>query len=152
MNGSNFIKQITVPKIVQPVQLAGYSEQLTDAPPIHVWVNPPQNVLDAFAAIQTDLRAVAEAIKRAPQIKGLMGKRRWQKLNEQMQAGNRKLYAWLAEIWSQHEDPATHVTPADVEAFAHKLAAEDLALWRWVTEQTYSLIVAHSNRELLEKN
>lgn len=152
MSARSFIKQIAVPKIIQTVDMAEYHEKMREAPPIYVWVNPPQRILDDFALIQRELQAAKESAERLGKSRGWLKGHRWRKLSERMARANRQLYAWLAQIWSQHADPTTHVTAADVEMFAHQLAGEDLSLWRWITEQTYGLIVAHSNRGALEKN
>lgn len=54
------------------------------------------------------------------------------------------LYAWIAEMWSQGQDPGTHWTADDVRALVSgDITDTDPGLWRWLMRRTWELIAEH---------
>ena len=154
---SNFFDNVKVPKIVKPISMGDYDESMADAPPVFVWVNPDQDMLTEYREFQLKIaeaekmmyRAIKGA-KRFSKIKSIQSaylKRATKKINE----ANDRNREWLAAIWSQGA-PETHVNAADVKRTQEHIIKTDGALWLFLVNQTYSMILAHNNRAALEKN
>lgn len=142
---TNFLDRF--PRIVRPVELTGYAPELVtdegEPEVVHVWVNPPRDVLEAHGRLLAEWDARRKA-KPAPKGKGKKTKPAADALTQSNQA----IAAWYANVWSQHEDAATHWTPAKVLALAN--LDTDPALYTWLTVQTWLKIAEH--RALNRKN
>ena len=85
--------KITIPKVVQPVDLGGYAEALRGQF-LHVWVNPPQEVLLRHTAI----------------------------LGSNSESKGVELMEWYAALWS-HGPEETHWTAAELTALEEQDSA-----------------------------
>ena len=163
MNKTNFIKnydlETPVPKIIKTLDMGGYEEGRRGQT-LEVWVNPSRILLDDWIKIQTDtgkiVAAVNEiAVRKENKITHRRHKKKLEIIEEETRAAadacNLAQHTWYSKIWSQGDDIETHVSPADVTRFAEgALLKEELPLWKWVTNQTQTMIMAHL--EGLEKN
>ena len=156
---------LRLPRKTEELDLGEYHESL-QGQVIHVWVNLTKAMHDRWNLLQRDIRAAAEETKaidtahfervknRTPKGKEVdraapLGERLQARLDANVKEINRineEIFAWYAEVWSQHADVETHSTPEDVGNFAKQCAEEDPALWQWVTVGTQAKIIAHRNR------
>lgn len=121
--------KIDIPRIVRPLALAQYAEELSEAV-VWVWANPTREFLGRWS----ELGAMASTAVKAKDEAGL---RNVEDL----------IYSWFSECWSQGPDDATHWTAAEVKALAEHCTDTDPALWTFVQEGTLRLIQAHRARE-----
>jgi hypothetical protein len=129
---------IQIRKVVRPLGLRDLAEEYGDDF-LSVWVNPDRGAL----ALYERAREETEKIKK--QLAGLPDREKAdpekvQAISNSLDEANRIIYAWYAEIWSQGQDPAQHVTAAAVEEWAQKA---DPAIWFYVTSGTWRLINEH---------
>lgn len=143
-----------IPKLTRPVDLTGYHPDLvhpeTGEPVVvQVWVNPPRDFLRRHDELTA--RAAQRVKAAAARVKALQAKRKRKPpappdLKAQVDADNRAVAAWYAELWSQGDgDPWTI---DDVLALA--MLETDPALYTWLTRRSWEEITAH--RELARKN
>lgn len=138
--------RIEIPPITRPIYLADYAPQLVDASGkslvVQVWVNPPRQMLldhDGFIEQLNQLRA-----KIAPGDAGALPTgEALQAATTEVQRLTAALMAWCAKIWSQHADPATHWSEADVRALMD--SDTDPALYPWLKRRTLAAMFAHRN-------
>ncbi|MCK5564535.1 MAG: hypothetical protein KAJ07_04760 [Planctomycetes bacterium] len=163
MNKMNFIKnydlETPVPKIIKTLDMGDYEEGRRGQT-LDVWVNPSRMLLDDWIGIQAETGKIVIAVNDiATRLKSNTKRGRHKKKLEVIEAETRAMadecnlaqYTWYSKIWSQGDDIETHVSPADVTRFAEgALLKDELPLWKWVTNQTQAMIMAHL--EGLEKN
>lgn len=130
--------RIPVPPIVRPIPLTDYAPELvTEAgAPVTVWawVNPPARRIEDFNDLREQIADLKDGLpKAAPDAIPAM--------SADMRTASDAVTAWYAEIWSQHADPATHWTPAEVAALA--ASDTDPALGRWLFQRTWDAIADH---------
>lgn len=152
---TNPIRNIKIPKIVRKLKLADFDESLKEQS-LQVWVNPPAAMLRKYNQIQLDIRKIKKRMLGATGVgwidKALFSKGRVEKLYEESDQANDEIYAWYAEIWSQHELPDTHVTAEEVRGFHEHCQEKDLGLWQFVSKRTQAMIMAHQEGLGFEKN
>ncbi len=51
----------------------------------------------------------------------------------------KEIFAWLADLWSQHADPETHWSAAQIEV----LSDADPALYRWLVQRSMARLQEH---------
>lgn len=112
--------EIAIPKIVRPLRLAEYADELAEAV-LYVWVNPPRSFLAQWREI---VAVVAEALK----------------ANRVEPSHEAMIYGWLAECWSQGPDKWD---AADVKKLADHCEDTDPALWSFVQDGMWRLINEH---------
>jgi hypothetical protein len=108
--------KINIPKVVMPVDLGEYAEELRGQM-LHVWVNPPLEVLNEHAALVTP--GTADATETG----GLL--------------------AWYARIWSQGVSAETHWSVEEL----HTIEQQDPALLGWMISATWEARKAHTERK-----
>ncbi len=139
--------KLNLPKITQAIPLADYAPELVhdDGSPavVYAWVNPPAALLTRHAELRQRITE-ADHHLRGGALKGEL----LAAVVREMTGLGEALAALFAELWSQHADPATHWTAADVM----ELAANDAnpALFGWLTNGTIAAINKH--RSGLRKN
>lgn len=148
-----------IPKVVHELHLADYHPDLEEGV-MHVWVNITQEMHREYGDIQSVIRQnvakindIVTAFRKSQTAQGLdpnvavegEHKAEIDKLSGLIKDTNRRLWNWLSVIWSQGPD-GTHLDPDQVQELATRLADEDEALWRFIMEGSYSLIIAHRNR------
>jgi hypothetical protein len=94
--------------IVLPLELSEYHEAYAGQK-VLVWVNPPREVLQERENILRDysntLKRVLTPESDAPVEKKKKGWLNWLTAKpEKFEAVNDRMFAWLNQIWSQHED------------------------------------------------
>ena len=161
-------KNISFNRITKEIEFAEYSPE-NKGDHVHVWVNLTRAMHDRWAEIQTEYRKHEQAkdmlVKQiqalAKKAKGKSKKKRAElqpeidqfnaelieKIDELIPT-EKKLYAWYAEVWSQHADTGTHVSGDEVEEAYQMMAENDHAMWIWLTKKTQHLILLHGNQHL----
>lgn len=139
--------KLNIPKLTRPMPLTDYAPELThdDGSPavVQVWVNPPQALLTRHAELRARGQAALKRVKEVGDDQAAAAE-----VVAEIGAVGAALAALFAELWSQHADPATHWTPADVLEVANSEA--NPALYGWLTGRTVALIGEY--RSGLRKN
>ena len=140
--------KLNLPKITQAIPLADYAPELAkhdDGSPavVQAWINPPAPLLVRHANLRQRITELDRQIRGGT----LTGDPLAAAVREMTGLGE-ALAALFAAVWSQHADPATHWTAADVM----ELAANDAnpALFGWLTNGTIAAI--NKYRSGLRKN
>ena len=154
---NNFFESVQVPKIIQEICAVDYDPAMGEMPCIYVWANPPRKLIAEFQSIQLARQAALAGVVRAsnnikrlaflPAVQAAYIRR----VNKDVNAVNVRMSKWLSEIWSQGPEES-HVSPQQVAQSQSDILAQDGKFWAWIIEQTAGKILAHNNREILEKN
>ena len=163
------LKKLSFKKITERLNLSEYDPQNT-GDYVHVWVNLTKAMHDRWNEIQVEFRKhelAHEALDK--QIKDLaarsieasekekkklqieidqMNEKAEEKIEEINSVTAKKMYAWYAEVWSQHADKGTHISGDEVEEAAEMMKVNDVAMWAWITQATQGLILLHNNKHL----
>ena len=142
--------KIELRRIVRPVRLCEYAEEY-GAEVIHVWVNPSRaKRLELQALGEASMQARDRLTELADQNTGDLTDDERQRLTteaeelaEEFDRLVEPLYAWYADIWSQHDDKETHWTPDDVTQLVQACMDADPALWSWLQDETLRLMREH---------
>jgi len=110
--------KINLPRITQPLPLKDFLPE-ADAQVMHIWVNPPIMILARLSALERAARDSADK-----------------------EAAGQALMGWYAECWSQHPDPATHWTLAEMIV----LVQGDPDLYVWAVRRSLSMIAAYESQ------
>lgn len=150
--------KINIPKVVVPVELSGYAPELAGQQ-LQVWVNPPQDKLNEYNGLVTDLQQqelaaakqvllpeadLAEKESRSILRKTFDDLARMLKIrkSEKPQGLDVRMLAWYAEIWSQGPQD-TQWTVDELRTLEQK----DPAFLSWMISQTWQARVAHVERK-----
>jgi hypothetical protein len=134
---------ISIRKIQRPLALRGLAEEYGEDF-ISVWVNPPRAMLEAYAAAKAESQAVTKRMHElASQQNEEISQEDRQAIAARLLAVNERFFDWFAQIWSQSENAATHVTAADVRDLAIRAETDDPALWEFLVHGTWRLIDEH---------
>lgn len=130
--------KFNIPKIIRPLEMSEYDEAM-EGLALQVWVNPPSGVHGSYWKFQVELGKLSkelESLKNsdAKKVEGLSTK---------IENVNRDIFAWFSNIWSQGENPDTHVSLEEIEA----MTDEDPALWGFITHNTMKLIREHRDNQ-----
>jgi hypothetical protein len=112
--------KINFPKIIRPLPLSEYAEELT--PVMQVWVNPPREFLDSFGMF-------AEAAKDPEKLEEFMG----------------KLYAWVSELLSQGE-PDSKISADELKIMVDETTPTDPQFWGWLQARIIEMIKDHRTK------
>lgn len=125
--------RIIVPPITRPIPLTDYAPELVrdDGAPVTVWawVNPPARLIREMLALQERSRVVREQLAAGVQD------------GAEIADIADAVAAWYAAIWSQHTDPATHWTAAEVRELT--ASETDPGLDAWLKSRTWDAIAEH---------
>jgi len=159
---------INIPRVVKKLELTNYHKELKDAF-IMVWVNLTRAAHLEYADIQEKTRVWGLEGKRITddlqkQVDEAQAEKKPEKELEKMRAKNEKvfetylesiepindlMYAWYAQIWSQHENEIHHCTAAEVRSIAETSKKDDNGnFWAWITTRTQAMIIQHGNQHL----
>jgi len=132
--------KVIVPPITSPVLLTDYHPAMlapgTDKPVVvHVWVNPPRDIIAEHYRLVDEWKAAQDAFIVAAGDEAVAKER------ARMAAAEDGLAAWYARLWSMAADMSTHWTVEDVQALA--ALETDPALYSWLTRTSWELIYAH---------
>lgn len=142
--------RIELRRIMRPVCLRDYAEEYGDEV-IQVWVNPSR-------AKRLELQALGEASAQARDRLNELARQGTEDLTEEERqqltaeleelAGEfdnlaLPLYAWYADVWSQHDDEDTHWTADEVAELVRACQDADPALWTWLQDETLRLMREH---------
>lgn len=166
---SNIFKTgIKIPRVVKKLELTNYHKELKNAF-IMVWVNLTRAAHLEYADIQEETKIWGLEGKRVTddlqkQVDEAQAEKKPEKELEKMRAKNEKvfktylesiepindlMYAWYAQIWSQHENEVHHCTAAEVRAIAETSKKDDNGnFWAWITTRTQAMIIQHGNQHL----
>ena len=166
---SNIFKTgINIPKVVKKLELKNYHKELKDAF-IMVWVNLTRAAHLEYADIQKKTGIWSLEGKRLTddlqkQVDEAQAEKKPEKDLEKLRAKNEKafgtyletiepindlMYAWYAQIWSQHENEVHHCTADEVRKIAETSSKDDNGnFWAWITTRTQAMIIQHGNQHL----
>lgn len=138
-------------KIVLPIELGEYHESYAGQQ-LQVWVNPPREKrIEREMIIKEYPQALAKALPPVVDKENRKGKGTLPakssgvgvleqdlsaKVQDVIQALNRKMFIWLVEIWSQHADPETRWSLDEVITVYEK----DPTFYAWMTRRTIELM------------
>jgi hypothetical protein len=111
--------KINIPKVIVPVDMSEYAPELAGQC-LHVWVNPPLDVLGAHLALAAEVRNAPVSA-------------------ETMQD---PLLEWYVGVWSHGPEP-THWTIAEVK----EVERDDPAFLSWMISATWNARKAHMDRK-----
>lgn len=168
MNSNIFKSGIVIPRVVKKLELKNYHSDLKGSF-IMVWVNLTRAAHEEYADVMrrtsewnargegiikklaAQIKEAEDAKKTEKQIEKLRKKNseKFDKHLETIEAINNEMYAWYAQIWSQHKDEAHHCTTSEVRTIADTSNEMDNThFWGWLTTRTQQMIIAHGNQHL----
>lgn len=126
--------KIEIPRVVRRLELGGYAPEYGgDGAVIWVWVNPPRKrVREYFELLSEAGESIQQDAQDAQDMAGV-------------RAG--KVYAWLAEMWSQAGLVETLWTAEEVGELARETLESDPGLWAYVTGMTVRMILDYRDAE-----
>ena len=130
--------QINIFKVLRPVDLGDYAKEY-QSQIIYVWVNPTRQFRMERDELDKAYATEAEKIRKRATDQAVADAF-LKFLQEQYLP---KVKAWFAGLFSQHADPATHLTQAELE----RIEAEDPALMEWLMNRAIKLIAEHRSAE-----
>lgn len=140
--------KIEIPKIVRPVDLGEYAEEMRGQL-LYVWVNPPTALMDEYFRLRKDLLETDDEINKLnPQDNKKAAPANVEKINglvkalESQAAGMRDV---LAQLLSQGPE-ALRWTSEDVAALLTETADADPQLYPWVVNAIFEQIGEHRAR------
>jgi hypothetical protein len=148
--------KINIPKIIQPLDLAGYSSALAGQA-LQVWVNPPvemrrryglivQQIIKLPTGIPPERKGTAEGltVHRAgdTEILAEKNKKQIEKLSQEVGRLRKEQEEWLAEIWSQGAEE-TRFTAEEIMEFRSQAEQTDPRLFNWLVAATLKMILEH---------
>ena len=129
--------KIKIAKVVRPLRLADYAEEYGEGV-VDVWLNPPSEMTDGINRVIRETNAAFESLKKLepgdPKIDGLRAS--IESLSEEM-AG------LFSRIWSQGNDPARHISVADIKALVEECELTHEPLYSWMTGESWRMILEH---------
>lgn len=126
--------QIQVKSIIRPLDLGDYAKEL-QGQAVQVWVNPSREMLGRRSQLEDELRTRADEAKTAEAAQAMEVY-----VREVFEPGLRQ---WFADLWSQHPDPATRWTMAEII----ELEQQDPALIVWLNTRSMQMILEHRRVE-----
>ena len=133
-----------IPKIVRPLEMSAYAEEM-EGLALQVWVNPPRNIKNDFDDLQIKIIGLKNESEKLLAAKKLDDKKAGA-LSKKVEAVNKSIYEWYANVLSQSSDPDSHTSADELK----ELTDEDPALWIYIATGTQALIGEHS--EGIRKN
>lgn len=126
--------QITIPRIVRPIELSDYAPELSGVR-VYVWVNAPRDFYARHAALlkeNDELRAKLDQTKAADEIMAL---------GEAVRKIGSGFVEFFCELWSQAADAETHWTVESVSALI--TLDTDPGLYGWLCRRSFELVLDH---------
>ncbi len=154
---SIFKNGITIPKIIQKLELSGYAPELKGEF-IEVWVNltrvEHQNYTDlqkrmlAFQKKGVDLYRQLKKVTDRNEITRIKNRiKKFEKnIEKESEPINDEMYTWYANIWGQGKEK---INADQVRKIAESSKAQDDSVfWAWITKTSQAMILAHRNQHL----
>lgn len=126
--------QITIPRIVRPIELSEYAPELAGVR-VYVWVNAPRDFYARYAALLKEndaLRAQIDQTK-TPEALTVLG--------EAVRRVGSEFVEFFRELWSQAKDETTHWTTEGVSALI--TLDTDPGLYGWICRRSFELVLDH---------
>lgn len=126
--------QITIPRIVRPIELSEYAPEL-DGVRVYVWVNAPRDFYARHSALlkeNDELRAQIDSANKQADIAAL---------GESVRRVGAEFVEFFRELWSQASDPETHWTTESVTALI--TLDTDPGLYGWLCRRSFELVLDH---------
>lgn len=136
--------KFNIPKIIRPLEMSAYDESM-EGLALQVWVNPSRNIKMEFSDLQIKIIGLRNESEKLLATKKA-GVAKAEALSKKVDAVNKSIYAWYANILSQNSDADTHASVDELK----EMADEDPALWVFVATGTQALIGEHA--EGIRKN
>jgi hypothetical protein len=140
------MNRTSIPNAVRPIRLAEFLPEFGEDV-IWVWANPTQELLVRRTEQIRRAISVREQLIALKPLTDEDSQARVIALGKEMEQVGEAMMAWLAEIWSQHEDPETHFSLEDVKALANESMEREPALYGWLIDQTMRLIAEHRKKK-----
>lgn len=158
--------KFSIPRIVKPLKLAEYAEEFGDVA-ILMWVNPGIEMRTRYDRIQAEITAVLGKLRLETdpstpfdtlrQAHGsaqgsnddesedafIPDEELVEKIQAELGEKTEEIYAWWAEMWSQHKEPEQHWTVDDVRELAEQCAQIDPGLWTFIEDGCLDLMINH---------
>ena len=143
--------KINIPRIVRSVRLSDYAPEYGEQE-VWMWVNPPKALTLQFQALtDEDNDLLARITELTKPLLGDGGEDVGEEaqaeiadalapLFERRQVLAGEVFAWWAEMWSQHHDAETHWTAGEVQELAEAAMEHDPGFWRFLLEQTSATV------------
>lgn len=126
--------QITIPRIVRPIELSDYAPELAGVR-VYVWVNAPRDFYARHAALlkeNDELRAQLDSANKQAEIVTL---------GEAVRKIGAGFVEFFCELWSQADDAETHWTVESVSALI--TLDTDPGLYGWLCRRSFELVLNH---------
>ena len=136
--------KFNIPKIVRPLEMSAYDESM-EGLALQVWVNPTRNIKNDFDELQIKIIGLKNESEKLLAAKKADDKKA-EALSKKVDAVNRSIYEWYANILSQSSDTDSHTSADELT----ELADKDPALWIFVATGTQAVIGEHA--EGIRKN
>jgi len=158
---------IYIPKIIKDLELKNYHEDMEGS--FIVWVNLSRMVHQEYTDIQNKLavwefegnQILDEIIV---QVEEAEEENKSEKEIEKIRNANGKKFEnhvasvdltiddldiWYSKVWSQADNELHHYSVSEVQAIRETSKENDgSSFWNWLTKQTQTMIILHSNQHL----
>lgn len=147
--------KINIPKVIKDLLLQEYDESFGDAK-IHVWVNPPREVVKEYSELMSRTfasRKVLETIKVDDSLgndekKGLLESA--ERLIVELNDVGEQVIRWFSVIWSQGSNLEERWSIDEIRTLIRESGSTDPRLWEWMTGNTIRMIREHRDRSKKE--
>jgi len=126
-----------IPKIVRPLKLADYAEELGDTV-VWVWVNPPLNLLEHWGDLASESLKALDRLNQADVTETIV-----EEVRQELERIGMEETAIISELWSQKA--GSEWSGQDILTLVESTQATDPALWVWMQTRTRALIREHRN-------
>ena len=121
---------------------------------IHVWVDPPRQVLQEFDSLNHNFRQLLDRLiktgkgkqkplsgaeRLAGWLKAVTSREKDSRFKDETESYRRSIQAWYTRLWSQNPDAETHWTVAELE----KINDQNPRLYEWLCVSSWALIEKH---------
>lgn len=145
--------KIAIPKVLRPVHLADYDEAYGDET-VWMWVNPPRATKLKFYEMAEEFARIRSQVTELVENDGGEGDSQKAEalppLFARLEELGGELYAWWAEMWSQHQDEESHWTQEEVTELVTAALDADPGFWDFLQES--SLDAMQEYREQKKRN
>jgi len=131
------MRTLNIPKVIRPLQLADYAEELKDTV-IWVWVNPPVSLLERWSALASESLQAIEQLN-APSDNTEVVER----VRATLERIGTEEAGIISELWSQKEGDTW--LAEDVLRLVEETRETDPMLWAWLQTRTRAMIREHRN-------
>ena len=126
-----------IPKIVRPLKLGDYAEELGDTV-VWVWVNPPLNLLEHWSDLASESLKAIDRLNQADVTEAIV-----EEVRQELERIGTAEAEIISELWSQKAGDIWSVE--DILTIVKETSDTDPAFWAWMQTRTRALIREHRN-------